>query len=180
MTSTLITPPALAVDLAAAKEALRVDGDEQDALVEAWLRGIIDHAEHATQRSFIAQTWRTVLPGFPAALRLPSSPVISITSVKYIDTAGIEQTLPESAYYVADDCLLPAYGTTWPATRDQANAVTVEAVYGYGESPDDVPHGIRLYLIAALAQQFDPAIRPEKDAVRASFIDRLLDKFRKY
>jgi uncharacterized phiE125 gp8 family phage protein len=180
MTSTLITPPALAVDLASAKEALKIDGPEQDALVEAWTAGIIDHAEHVTQRSFLAQTWRATLPAFSPELRLPSSPVISISSVKYVDTAGVEQTLPSSAYTVVGDCLAPAYGSAWPATRQQPDAVTVEGVFGYGETPEDLPNGIRLYVLAKLVESFDPATRLEKDTVQASFIDRLLDRFKRY
>lgn len=181
MTTTLITPPAVqAVGLIAAKEALKVDGADMDTLIAAWVSGITAHAEHVTGRSFIAQTWRATLPGFSASMRLPSSPVISISSVKYIDQAGAEQTLDPAAYVVTGECMLPAYGATWPATREQADAVKIEGVFGYGATADDVPAGIKLYLIAALAQQFDPAVRLEKDTVQASFIDRLLDRYRTY
>lgn len=181
MTSTLITPPAsAAVDLASAKAELKVDGDYLDASIAAWIDGITAHAEHLTGRSFVQQTWRTTLPAFPAEIRLPSSPLIAISSVKYIDQDGAEQTLDPAAYTVDGEYLLPAYGTTWPATRMQAGAVKIEGTFGYGADHNAVPSGIRLYIMAKLVEQFDPAARVEKDTVQASFIDRLLDRYKVY
>jgi uncharacterized phiE125 gp8 family phage protein len=190
MTSTLITPPtSAAVDLASAKAELKVDGDYLDASIAAWIDGITAHAEHLTGRSFVSQTWRKTLPAFPydarspigpQAIRLPSSPLIAISSVKYIDQGGAEQTLDPAAYTVDDEYLLPAYGTTWPSARMQANAVTVEGTFGYGTDHTAVPGGIKTYILACLAQQFDPAVRPEKDTVQSSFLERLLDRFKIY
>lgn len=183
MTSKLITPPAaLAVLLADAKASLRIETLDTalDGLITAYVQGITEHAEQLTGSSFITQTWRTTLPAFPTSIRLASSPLIAITSVKYIDTAGVEQTLAAASYTVEGEYIVPAYNVTWPATRLQANAVTVDATYGYGATEAAVPKGIKLYILAALVQQFDPAVRPEKDTVQSSFIDRLLDRFRVY
>jgi uncharacterized phiE125 gp8 family phage protein len=161
---------------------LRIEADDTalDGLVTAYVQGITEFAEHLTGRSFIAQTWQQVLPAFPDEIRLTSSPVISIGSVKYIDTDGAEQTLDPAAYVIDGEYLAPAYGATWPATRMQANAVTVDASYGHGADATAVPDGIRLYIIAKLVEQFDPAVRLEKDTVQASFIDRLLDRYKVY
>jgi uncharacterized phiE125 gp8 family phage protein len=190
MTSERISEPlAPAVSLAAARQNLRVDGTELDSLIEAWLGGIVDHAEHLTGRSFVSQGWRLTLPAFPnderspihpQAIRLPSSPLIGITVFKYIDPTGAEQTLAAEAYAVEGEYLIPAYGTSWPGSRLQAAAVTIEGTFGYGADNTTVPNGVRLYILAKLVEQFDPAVRPEKDTVQASFIDRLLDRYKVY
>lgn len=189
MTAKLITAPAApAVSLPDAKANLRIEADDTalDGLIEAWVLGITEHAEHLTGRSFVSQKWRLTLPAFPAclhdqgAIRLPSSPLIDVTAFKYVDPAGAEQTLTGDAYTVDGDYLLPAYGTSWPATRMQAAAVTIEGTFGYGVDDTMVPYGIRLYILAKLVEQFDPAARLEKDTVQASFIDRLLDRYQVY
>lgn len=189
MTAKLITAPAApAVSLPDAKANLRIEADDTalDGLITAWVDGITEHAEHLTGRSFVSQKWRLTLPAFPAchhdqrAIRLPSSPLLEITAFKYIDPVGAEQTLAAEAYTVDGEYLLPAYGTAWPATRMQAVAVTIEGTFGYGVDDTAVPNGIRLYILAKLTEQFDPAVRPEKDTVQASFIDRLLDRYKVY
>jgi uncharacterized phiE125 gp8 family phage protein len=61
--------------------------------------------------------------------------VNSITSVSYVDTNGTTQTL-SSADYSLDTFSKPAqinlaFGKTWPAVRNQPNAVTVTFEAGY-------------------------------------------------
>lgn len=184
MASKLITAPAApALTLAAAKLALKIEvGDvEQDALIMAWIEGITDHAEHCMGRSLIHQSWRVTLDRFPSVIRLPRPPVASVAGVKYIDAAGVLQTLAVDQYQVDTESepgrVLPAPGVSWPSTATRFNAVTVEAVCGYGATDTSVPKAIHLYLLAKLVEQFDPEVRPEKDSVQASFIDRLLDRY---
>lgn len=185
MTFKLITPPAaLAVSLADAKLALRVDGDEQDALIEAWTQGITEHAEHYTGRAFVHQTWRLTLDRFPTAIKLQYAPIASVSSIKYLDEAGVLQTL-NPADYLLDDSTEPGYivpqvGKAWPATFDRINAVQVDYVAGYGPTDATVPPSVGLYIKAKLCEQYDPAVRLEKDTVQSSFIDRLLDRVRVY
>lgn len=175
-------PAALAVSLADAKSNLRIDSNDMDAIVNAWIMGITDHAEHYMGRAILTQTWQLVLDAFPTLIRLSMPPVASVTSVKYIDTDGNEQTLAPSQYIVdtvTEPCrIIPAYGVTWPSTREQANAVRVEFVSGYGATEAATPSAIRLYLLAKLVEQFDPQARPDKDTIQSTFIERLLDRYR--
>ena len=184
MPTRLITPPAaLAVSLASAKANLRIDDDAQDAIIPAWIAGITAHAEHYTGLAFINQAWRVTLDAFPDAIELPS-PVSSVTSVKYIDEQGAEHLLANTEYTVdavsRPGRIVPAYGKTWPTTRDQINAVTVDVVAGFGITDADVPDTIKLYILAKLTEQFDPAVRVEIGTVQASYIDRLLDPVKVY
>lgn len=185
MTTRLITPPvALAVSIADAKANLRETTTDLDAIITAWLEGIIAHAEHVTGRSFITQTWKRSLDGFPAAIELHNAPIVSVTSVKYYDVDNALQTLDPADYLLDSNSepgiVLPSADASWPATYDRPDAVQVEYVAGYGATEADVPKGIKAYLIARLTEQFDPSIRPEKDTIQSSYIDRLLDRFRIY
>lgn len=183
MATNLITPPAaLAVSLATAKEHLKITGSDQDTLVTAWIEGITAHAEHVTGRAFINQTWRVTLDRFPDAIEIPTS--ASSVTVKYYDTSGVEQTL-DPADYVVDAVNVPGYvvpgvGKAWPETYERINSVAVDVVCGYGSSETSVPSGLKLYILAKLVEQYDPASVPEKGTVQASFIDSMLDRFKTY
>jgi uncharacterized phiE125 gp8 family phage protein len=180
MTTRLITPPAtLALSLADAKDALKIDTSDQDAQVESWVAGITAHAEHLTGRALVTQSWRVTLDAFPDAIELAHPPIIAVLSVKFIDTDGAQRTLDPQDYVLDKESepgyLVPARGKSWPATADQINALQVEYTCGYGVA-SDVPKSIRLYLIAKLREQYDPAIKAEKGTVQSSFLDRLLDR----
>lgn len=180
-TRLILAPTVLAVTLDEAKAQLRIDGTDLDAVVTAWLTGVIDHAEHYMGRALMQQDWRVSLDCFPKVIKLRMPPVTQILSFKYIDKNGVEQTLTSSDYQFDDQSepchLLPAYGTDWPEARAQANAVSVTYRCGYGTDASKTPAGIRAYILAKLMEQFDPESRPEKDSVRASFLDRLLDRY---
>lgn len=178
-----IAPPAaLPVSLTLAKANMRVDGNDMDTLITSWIMGIVATLEHEIGQCLIEQTWRVTVDSFPAALSLPH-PVMSVTSVKYFDVDGVEQTLDSAAYrlvkmrYRSD--LMPARGVSWPATMADRE-VTVEVVCGYGAAPADVPENVQLYILAKLVEQFDPATRMERDTVQSAFVDRLLDACRSY
>jgi len=178
-----ISPPAeLPVSLPLAKANMRVDGDNMDTLITTWIKGIVAALEHEIGQCLIEQTWRVTVDSLPAALGLPH-PVMSVTSVKYFDVDGTEQTLDSADYrlykarYRSD--LMPPRGGAWPATM-VGRDVTVEVVCGYGAAPADVPENVQLYLLAKLVEQFDPATRMERDTVQSAFVDRLLDACRSY
>ncbi|MCE3262621.1 MAG: hypothetical protein K0R43_1700 [Pseudoduganella sp.] len=180
MTTRLITPPATpALSLADAKDALKIDTSDQDAQVEAWVAGITAHAEHLTGRAFVTQTWRVTLDAFPDAIELAHPPISAVSSVKFIDTNGVLQTLDPQDYVLDKESepgyVVPAPEKSWPSTASQINAVKVEYTCGYGVDTD-IPESIRLYLIAKLREQYDPAIKADKGTVQSSFLDRLLDR----
>jgi uncharacterized phiE125 gp8 family phage protein len=182
MTTTLITPPAeLAVPLADAKEQLRIVGTDDDALVTAWLEGIIQHAEHYMGRSIINQTWRVTLDEFPDAIKLYNPPIVSVSYLKYYDVDGVLQSLDPQDYVLdavsEPGYIVPAPDAQWPKTEcGRVNAVIAQFVAGYGVDATATPAAIRLYILAKLREQFDAGGKP--DAITTSFIDRLLDRFK--
>lgn len=144
MNLVLVTPPAAEpISLEEAKLHLRVDHEEEDGLISDLIVAAREWCEQAAGRSFVTQTWRLSLSGFPCgAIEIPRPPLVSVSSVTYTDDAGAEQLLPAEAYYAdtSDDPgrLHPAYGSSWPAARCYPNSVQVEYVAGYGDA-EDVP-----------------------------------------
>lgn len=132
-----------------------------DAMIASARRWVEDYLE----RALISQTLELALDAFTAApVDLPRAPVQSITSVKYTDTAGVEQTVSD-ADYVLDDYgdnhrLLLAHDAAWPAARDQANAVRIRYVAGYGATGAAVPAPIvnAITLIVGQAYRAQPGL----------------------
>ena len=171
----IIPPGAEPVTVAEVKTSARIDGADLDADIGLDITAMRSQAEALIGRRLITQTVELVLDAFHAAeidLQLPD--VQSVTSVIYIDGDGTEQTLAGSAYSldgVSTPCLLlPAYGTTWPATLDTVNAVRIRFVVGFGDAAADVPAEIRRWIIAKAAET--QGIPP------SPFVDRLLDAWK--
>lgn len=148
MSLTLIAPPLLEpVTLAEAKLHLRVDGTDEDALITSLIVAARRQAEHELGRVLITQTWELALDEFPAADIAPPMPsVLSIESVKYLDAAGAEQTVPSTDYDL-DAATTPGWvmlaaDASWPTTSGGANCVKVRFTAGYGPAAADVPANV--------------------------------------
>jgi uncharacterized phiE125 gp8 family phage protein len=144
----LTTPPtAELVTLTEVKAHLRMEGiTDRDSTLQAHLDAAIaelDGYAGLLGRALATQTWTLYLDRFPAfscggpgnTIRLPLPPLISVSSVKYVDGDGVEQTLTAGTDYevFAGERaeIRPAYGKTWPSPRGKARAVTIVFVAGY-------------------------------------------------
>lgn len=182
----LITPPAVEpVTLAEAKLHARIDHTADDALITALIVAAREQAEHITGRGLINQTWEKVLPAFADAVDLDLAPVASITSVKYLDSAGAEQTLANTVYDLIEENLPPRLvlktGQSWPAAFTADDAVRIRFVAGYGASGADVPQSIRAWMmvrIASLYAQREAFAAGSVAELPGRFIDGLLDAYR--
>lgn len=184
----IISPPAEEpISVAEAKLHARVtSGTAEDTYIAALITAARLRAEHELGRTLVTTTLRAVADGFPDAcsvLALPRPPAASIVHVKYLDLGGIQQTLAASAYTLDNITepaqLLPAYGTTWPATLDAANAVEVQYTAGYGGAAA-VPAPIRHWISVLVTQMYERRIPPEGAQNTRTFVDALLDPYRIY
>lgn len=154
MGALLITPPTLEpLTLAEAKAHLRVEVPDDDALIASYIIAAREWVEGQTRRALMTQTWDFTFDwDWPTRrgriyIRLPVAPVQSVTSVKYVDESGVTQTLSAATYQAVVNVEHPrieaAYDSTWPSVRNQADAVTIRAVCGYGVGMSDVPQPLR-------------------------------------
>jgi uncharacterized phiE125 gp8 family phage protein len=172
MSLKLVTAPASEpITLDEAKKHLRGPESEDDGFITGLITSARQHLEVSRGLALITQVWDLFLDQFPdgcdrrqepwyraVAIRVPRRPLQSVTSVKYIDTAGVEQTLAPSKYtaLTAEEpgLIVPAFEQTWPSTRHQPNAVTVRLVAGYGDAAA-VPQTLKLALNALVAHFYE-------------------------
>ena len=186
---TLIQAPSeepITVEEAKASPSLRVTTAANDTDIGVLIATARDMAETITRRAFITQTWELVLDGFPTGgIVLPMPPLQSVASIKYIDTDGAQQTLDALLYAVDTDSepglVVPAYGESWPSTRDEVNAVRVRYVAGYGAAAD-VPAAIKTWIKMRAGTLYDNpqalVVGQTVMNVPRDFIDGLLDAYR--
>lgn len=199
----LITPPAAEpVALAEAKLHLRVDFDEDDALIQALISAARQAAEMLTQRQLVTARWRMVLDSFPGcglmgvpagqtftlpghSILIPKSPLQSVLEIRYLDMAGVLQVMPSAHYTVDKACeparITPVFGQIWPVALPQIGAVSVTFDAGYG-SAADVPEGLKSWIKLRLGSLY--AHREEVASMARGridplpFVDGLLDPYK--
>lgn len=148
MSLTLVTAPVYeAISVDELKSHLRITHVEEDPLLYTIARTAREMVEMFTSRRLITQTWDWRLDCFPSwCLLVPNAPFASVTSISYVDANGDSQTLSASDYevdiYDSPGRIMPAYGESWPSTREKFNAVTIRFVCGYG-TPVQVPKSLR-------------------------------------
>lgn len=132
------------------KAQTRVDFGDDDTLITRLITAARAHVEKRTGTFLMAQTVDAKCDYFTDMERLAFGPVTSITSVKYIDGDGVEQTLLTDVYELRQDGITSAlvlkYGQNWPAPR-HGSQITVRAVVGYATLPPDIAHAM-LSLVA--------------------------------
>lgn len=185
----VITPPAtepVSVAEAKASPSFRVAGTTDDADIAILIKAAREMAEAITRRALITQTLELVLDAFPSGgIELFCPPIASVTSIKYVDVDGVEQTLSASLYSLDSDTepgmVAPAYGESWPETLDQINAVRVRYVAGYGGA-ESVPAAIRTWIKMRAGTLYDNpqgiVVGQTVANVPRDFLDGLLDPFR--
>lgn len=144
------------VSTAEAKAHLRVTHSDDDTYIDGLVKAARRVTERSSGRALITQTIDTYLDRFPSTpIYLPRSPVSAVTHVKYYDTSDTLQTLVVDTDYQVDLLdepvrIVPAYGTTWPTTRDRLSAVQIQSVHGYGAAAsnvnEDLVHAVKLLL----------------------------------
>jgi uncharacterized phiE125 gp8 family phage protein len=169
----VVTPPATEpISLGDAKNFLKVDYPDDDALIETFITAARMRVEVAAYTKLITQTLALTLDYFPwgrtssywngygqrwatdpwPVIEL-EPPAQSITSVTYLDPSGALQTLDPSVYRLDANSkparLTPALNQVWPATAQEIAAVVVTYVAGFGTAaqvPDDLIQAVRLLI----------------------------------
>lgn len=148
MSVVVVTPPTHGLDLDLVKAHLRVDHDDDDALIGAYVDAAVSHIDgpHGwLDRAVWPQTLELRQDVFGSPTRLPYGPATAITSVKYVDPNGTEQTLASNQYVLtsAGDLDL-AYNAAWPTLRGDAEGVRIRYAAGYASLPPAILSAVLL------------------------------------
>lgn len=157
MALTLVTAAtASLITLTEAKRQVRAeDFSDDDPYLEGLIATVSDTLVGPSGwlgRSVVETEWSYRLNRFTAsAISLPLPPLIEVSEVEYVDVSGATQTI--SGYRTfgmgavdAAGYIVPAYGSDWPQTRDEPEAVRIQFKSGYATIPQAIKHGALLLL----------------------------------
>jgi uncharacterized phiE125 gp8 family phage protein len=148
-------PIAEPVTLDQAKQQCRVDGSDDDAVLERLIKAARSHVEKYCNARWAEQTIVCECGAFSDFARLPEGPLKSVTSVVYIDPAGETQTLDVGVYEAHKDGLEPSIalkpGQSWPAIQ-AGTRVVLTAIFG-GAVPECVQHAMLVFVDNAYHQR---------------------------
>lgn len=141
-----LSPPLITSDaIDAAKTFLRVDHDEEDALIQALLAAALRHAESFVGQLLLRRTGIDRLAVSPAWQRLGVTPVVAIAQLVGLPEEGAGFALDPSAYALDID----GGGDGWVRIKASGAAtrvdVTVEA--GLASDWDGLPEPLRLAVL---------------------------------
>lgn len=140
----LITSPAIQpVTLAEAKLHLRVDHNDEDALIESLIRAVTEHLDGWTGilgRCLVEQVWRQDHDRFAREMIIPLGPVIAVQSVTWRDPVGQLSTVPSGSYDLRTDeagSTIIRFDTDYafPANLHESRAVAITFRAGYETNP---------------------------------------------
>jgi uncharacterized phiE125 gp8 family phage protein len=158
----LITAPEdYPVTLAEAKAQMDVNFTGDDTKITAMIAaavGAVDGNYGCLGRCLMPQTWDLYLDGFPCNdgdIVVPLPPIISVTSVNYVDPDSGDEVTMDAADYDVDLASWKGRVSptdTWPTAKEKNNAVRVRFVAGYVADADASP------LVAAVPAPIKQAI----------------------
>lgn len=154
MTISMAVPTPEPVTSAEVEESLVLASGWDAATLTRLISAAREIVELETDRSMINRDITIELDDWPEdeTIYLPRGPVSSVTSVKYIDTAGTQQTLVEGTDYrvtIRGDVARITPVNSWPSVDTERKGV-IEVIYvaGYGATGTDVPEDMRSAVIA--------------------------------
>ena len=154
---TLVTGPTTEpISLTDVKLQSRIEDDNSNAILLSYITAAREACEAYMGRGLLTQTWKLLLDGFARRMPLPmAAPLASVTSVKYYDGTGTQQTLATSVYDT-DPVSRPGtvvlkVGQTWPVVQSERRNGIVEIVYVVGWTepelvPERIKQGLRQYV----------------------------------
>lgn len=158
MSLTLVTAPTTEpVTLEEAKAHLRLDTDDDDALVRSLIVTARKWVEGQTHRALLTTVYDQYIDGgYPYRhemphIRLEANPVKSVASFQYETGASPMPTLAANQYVAVcrdhHSYIAPAYGATWPTVRVVPESIKIRFTAGYTTVPEPLKHAV-LMLIA--------------------------------
>ena len=134
------------LDLARAKQHLRVLHSDDDDLIQAYLDAAKRWAENYTGQLIDRREVVRHFAAFGGGIAILDGPNPDISSISYLDAAGLPQ--PWTDYRLValqNPVVLPAVGGSWPAVGSPAGiAITLTAGYEDDDLPEDLQAAILL------------------------------------
>jgi uncharacterized phiE125 gp8 family phage protein len=154
-------PAALPISVAEAKAQMRVEGNDDDTIIERLVNAAVAFVDvqGVLGRAMITQTWAEWIAPNPSTVMLSLGPVQSVSAIKYYDIDGALQTATLADFNVFGTpnriTITPKTSKAWPITQTRDDAIKIEYVVGYGSTSASVPQTVRHALLMLVAHWYE-------------------------
>jgi uncharacterized phiE125 gp8 family phage protein len=154
-------PSASPISLAEAKAQMRVEGTDEDTVIQRLIDAAVAFVDVQGALGFamMTQTWGQWIGPNPSTVSLLLGPVQSVSAIKYYDTNGTLQTATLADFNVFGTpnriTITPKTGKAWPITQTRDDAIKIEYVVGYGDTSSSVPQTVRHALMMLVAHWYE-------------------------
>lgn len=172
--TTITEPTSEPITLVEAKNWLRVDASDEDAVITGLIRAARIFVEQHTRSAIARKSVRFILDAWPpprngvCTLGLSLAPVDQIIAIRVVDSAGFAQTAPAASYTLAPPAEAPllCWRVSPPQPGVAERGVEIDAMAGYA---GDIPPEIRQAILVALACLYERRGdgRPDEIALNA-------------
>lgn len=154
-----VAPVASPVTLDELKAHARIDENDQDTYLEVLIEAATEYIEGYLNKALMTQTWVLTTDMWPARHRifLPKAPLQSVSTVKYLDSAGVQQTVDSAEWRVSGTnpgILEPEDGYSWPGHQYVTGSIEITFVCGYA-SADVIPSVVKYGVMKAATDMFE-------------------------
>lgn len=159
------------------RQQLRLEDDQikgQHIVLDAYIEAARHNCEFYTMRQLITATWELWMDGwyedgiyrcdgYGEYLVIPRPPLVSITSITYLDSNGTPVVWPSDQYTLSTNVgptaprarVSAAYGVPFPVHRSQTAAIKIRFVSGYGLTYLSVPAALRMGMLLDVQASYD-------------------------
>lgn len=159
MRAILLVPPATEPwTVVEAKSFLRVEHDDDDALIASLIASARGQVEALTRRGLITQIWRLVLDRWPSDGRIAPrlAPLRDVTAARIFDAAGNAILIDEERFVVdAAANVIAAPGWSLPMPGRAVAGIELDVTVGFGDAASDVPDVLRHAVRTLVAHWYD-------------------------
>lgn len=176
MSSLLLAAPAVEpLSLDEAKAFLRVEHNDDDALISALIAASRIHVETETRRALITQSWRIVFDDWPECGRLPvrPAPLRALTAARVYDVQGSAHVIDLQAFVLelgASELAFMPWVLMQP-TRIAAG-VELDVMVGYSDTALNVPEPLRQAMRLLIAHWYENRGLVGNDSTKGAALPR--------
>ncbi|HMO29753.1 hypothetical protein [Enterovirga sp.] len=155
----LAGPAVEPIPLAQMKSYLRLDGEDEDDLVEALVMAARVTVERHARLLLISQSWRLTLAAWPAGrtVRLPLHPILGIDEVRIAGEGDSPTIVPPGLYRLDSegDVDRLVVDESAPAPTGRSGRIEIDVACGFGGDPASVPQPLILAMSRLVAHWFE-------------------------
>lgn len=168
------------VTLSDAKVHCRVDGSDEDQLIQSKMKTARRMCEAYAGLSFAPQTRIVRMDKFKRNLILPYGPVLEVTGFTYLDGDGVEQNVAAEDYVIDVESGITRMRPVedWPDSYGTLNNVAITYTTGY--APNDVPEEVKEAILKTTARLYANRGDDDSGSVMTPEIMDLLDTVKVY